>query len=127
MANWLWFVAFALVPNVLALVLLTLGLKASEPDSLASLRKRALLCLVVTGVAGGLGLMLGLIQAFGAVGGESVDPSQKARILAEGISESMNSIAFSMLALPLPLVTFVVILLRAKRLAAGGAPGARES
>ncbi|HVY32467.1 MAG TPA: hypothetical protein VHB79_38280 [Polyangiaceae bacterium] len=31
-----------------------------------------------------------MIKAFGAVGGEGVDPSQKARILAEGISEAMN-------------------------------------
>jgi hypothetical protein len=32
---------------------------------------------------------------FGAVSGESVDPSQKARILAEGISEAMNVFASS--------------------------------
>jgi hypothetical protein len=30
------------------------------------------------------------ISSFGAVSGESVDPSQKARVLAEGISEGMN-------------------------------------
>jgi hypothetical protein len=29
---------------------------------------------------------LGFVKAFGAVGGESVDPSQKARTLAEGTS-----------------------------------------
>ncbi len=39
------------------------------------------------------GTVVGLIKAFGAVGGESVDPSQKARILAEGISEAMNCTA----------------------------------
>jgi hypothetical protein len=39
----------------------------------------------------------GVIKAFGAVGGESVDPSQKARILAEGISEAMNMIALAAL------------------------------
>jgi hypothetical protein len=39
----------------------------------------------------------GVIKALGAVGGESVDPSQKARILAEGISEAMNMIALATL------------------------------
>jgi MotA/TolQ/ExbB proton channel family protein len=39
----------------------------------------------------------GVVKAFGAVGGESVDPSQKARILAEGISEAMNMIALATL------------------------------
>lgn len=48
-------------------------------------------------VFGGLGTLLGLIKAFGSVGGESVDPSQKARILAEGISEAMNCTAFGLL------------------------------
>src|SRR5712692_8671798 len=40
-------------------------------------------------LSGLFGTITGLIKAFGAVGGESVDPSQKARILAEGISEAM--------------------------------------
>src|SRR5262245_8114880 len=47
---------------------------------------------------GVLGTMLGLVKAFGAVGGESVDPSQKARILAEGISEAMNYAALGFVA-----------------------------
>lgn len=41
-------------------------------------------------LAGAVGTVLGLVKAFGAVGGESVDPSQKAGILAEGIAEAMN-------------------------------------
>lgn len=44
-----------------------------------------------------LGATVGLVKSFGAVGGESVDPSQKARILAEGISEAMNCAVFAML------------------------------
>jgi hypothetical protein len=36
-------------------------------------------------------------QAFGAIGGESVDPSQKARILAEGIAAAMNCAAWGVL------------------------------
>ena len=49
-------------------------------------------------LSGLFGTITGLIKAFGAVGGESVDPSQKARILAEGISEAMNCTAFGLLA-----------------------------
>jgi Na+/proline symporter len=38
-----------------------------------------------------VGVGSGLIRSLGAVSGESVEPSQKARALAEGISEAMNS------------------------------------
>jgi biopolymer transport protein ExbB len=48
-------------------------------------------------LSGLFGTITGLIKAFGAVGGESVDPSQKARILAEGISEAMNCTAFGLI------------------------------
>jgi hypothetical protein len=44
-----------------------------------------------------LGATVGLVKSFGAVGGESVEPSQKARVLAEGISEAMNGAVFAML------------------------------
>jgi hypothetical protein len=46
---------------------------------------------------GALGTLAGLVKAFGAVGCEDVDPSQKARTLAEGISEAMNCTAFGIL------------------------------
>ena len=42
---------------------------------------------------------MGVLNSFGAVAGESVDPSQKARILAEGISEAMNCTAFALFGL----------------------------
>lgn len=48
-------------------------------------------------LAGAVGTLLGLVKGFGAVGGESVDPSQKARILAEGSSEAMGWTAFGLL------------------------------
>lgn len=60
-------------------------------------------------LSGLFGTILGLIKAFGAVGGESVDPSQKARILAEGISEAMNCTAFGLLAAIVALVGFAVL------------------
>jgi biopolymer transport protein ExbB len=55
------------------------------------------------------GTIVGLIKAFGAVGGESVDPSQKARILAEGISEAMNCTAFGLISAITALAGFAIL------------------
>jgi biopolymer transport protein ExbB/TolQ len=60
---------------------------------------------------GMLGTVIGLVKAFGAVGGESVDPSQKARILAEGISEAMNCTAFGIVVW-VPSVVVLIFLMR---------------
>lgn len=48
-------------------------------------------------LCGLFGTIVGLIRAFGSVAGEGIDPSQKARILAEGISEAMNCTAWGLL------------------------------
>src|SRR4051812_21050628 len=56
-----------------------------------------------------LGTVSGLIVSFGAVSGESVDPSQKARILAEGISEAMNCTAFGLIIALLSLIGFAIL------------------
>jgi biopolymer transport protein ExbB/TolQ len=47
-------------------------------------------------LSGLLGTVTGLIKSFGAVAAKSVDPSQKATILAQGISEAMNCTAFGL-------------------------------
>jgi biopolymer transport protein ExbB/TolQ len=60
-------------------------------------------------LSGLFGTIIGLIKAFGAVGGESVDPSQKARILAEGISEAMNCTAFGLISAIVALMGFAVL------------------
>lgn len=60
-------------------------------------------------LSGLFGTIVGLIKAFGAVGGESVDPSQKARILAEGISEAMNCTAFGLISAITALMGFAVL------------------
>jgi biopolymer transport protein ExbB/TolQ len=69
---------------------------------LAMFANLAMLC-------GLFGTIVGLIKAFGAVGGESVDPSQKARILAEGISEAMNCTAFGLMAAIVALMGFAIL------------------
>jgi len=52
----------------------------------------------------------------GAVGGDGSDPSQQARILAEGISEAMNSTAFLLATwLPSLIATFVLMRRRERR------------
>ena len=60
-------------------------------------------------VWGGGGTLFGLAKAFGAVGSEIVDPSQKARVLAEGISEAMNCTAFGLL-VGLPSLSVLLII-----------------
>jgi len=60
-------------------------------------------------LCGLFGTIVGLIKAFGAVGGESVDPSQKARILAEGISEAMNCTAWGLLSAIMCLMGFAFL------------------
>src|SRR5215208_2050949 len=75
---------------------------AKRTGFLALFANLAMLC-------GLFGTIVGLIKAFGAVGGESVDPSQKARILAEGIAEAMNCTAFGLLAAITALVGFAFL------------------
>ena len=60
-------------------------------------------------LSGLLGTVTGLIMAFGAVSGESVDPSQKARILAQGISEAMNCTAFGLVVAILALIGYAIL------------------
>ena len=60
-------------------------------------------------LSGLLGTVTGLIIAFGSVGGESVDPSQKARVLAQGISEAMNCTAFGLAVAIVGLIGFAIL------------------
>jgi len=67
-------------------------------------------------LAGLLGTVSGLIEAFGAVSGKSVDPSQKATILAAGISEAMNCTQFGLLAAIIGLIGFAILNGRTQKL-----------
>ena len=62
-------------------------------------------------LVGAGGTVIGLVKAFGAVGGESTEPSQKARMLGEGIAAAMNCTAFGMIVW-LPSVIILVVMLR---------------
>lgn len=60
-------------------------------------------------LCGLFGTIVGLIGSFGSVGGESIDASQKARILAAGISEAMNCTAFGLLTAIVALVGYAIL------------------
>jgi biopolymer transport protein ExbB len=60
-------------------------------------------------LSGLLGTVTGLITSFGAVSGESVDPGQKARILAEGISEAMHCTWFGLAVAIIALIGFALL------------------
>jgi biopolymer transport protein ExbB/TolQ len=63
---------------------------------------------VTAAMLASLGVVIGLMRGLGAVGGESVDVSQKARALAEGISEAINCTALG-IAIWLPTFTVLVL------------------
>src|SRR4051812_7920001 len=52
---------------------------------------------VLAALFGALGTCLGVMRAFAAVGGEGIDPSQKARLLAQGIAQAMNCTALGLI------------------------------
>lgn len=60
-------------------------------------------------LCGLFGTIVGLIKAFDAVGGENVDPSTKAALLAHGIAEAMNCTAFGLLAAIIALMGFAFL------------------
>jgi len=60
-------------------------------------------------LSGLLGTVTGLIKSFGSVAGQGVDPSQKATILAQGISESMNCTAFGLGVAIIGLIGFAIL------------------
>ena len=101
-----WLIVAGLVD--VALVLVALRARQCERPRVRlrqlTLTYLALLFLVVVG-----GAALGVHAALVVAGSDAVDPSQKARLLAKGISEAMNSSAFGITLLALPtLVAFVL-------------------
>lgn len=92
-----WLMALAVMGGFLGFALLVLVLAVlwgrrawRRRDQYSPLAKVAAVLVFAAALAGALGTAAGLIMAFGAVGGESIEPSQKARMLAEGISTAMN-------------------------------------
>ncbi len=55
------------------------------------------------------GTVWGLIKSFGSVSGQSIDPSQKAAILAQGISEAMHCTFFGLVVAVFGLIGFAIL------------------
>ena len=96
--------ALAVLGGFLGVALLVVGITAlwarrawRRRDQYSPLAKVAAVLVFASALTGAFGTAAGLIMAFGAVGGESVDPSQKARVLAEGIATAMNCTSFASL------------------------------
>lgn len=106
-----WFVLAIVGPVATVIWLRRLWKRRSE---LRAWTKALAGLLAAAVVFGALGTAVGFIKGFGAVGGESVDPSQKARILAERISEAMNCAALGLL-VGLPSAVALLVLTRKRR------------
>jgi len=69
---------------------------------LALLANIAMLCALA-------GTVWGLIKSFGSVSGQSIDPSQKAAILAQGISEAMHCTFFGLVVAVFGLIGYAIL------------------
>ena len=112
-----WIVsAVCVLANVAAVLALVAGRRADKPRRYAV---RSALCALATVAAAVIGYVAGVAGAFGAVA--NADPSQKAALLAQAISEAMNLAACALVATVVPVGVTIVLLFAAKK--APQAPG----
>jgi hypothetical protein len=83
-----------------------------------ALARIVVLFVALAAAFGVFGTVVGLYEGFTAVGGEDIEPSQKARRLAEGISEAMNCGALAILVW-VPSIVLALVLTREPK---NGAP-----
>jgi len=82
------------------------------------LRKRAGRCSTIVALAALAGVVTSAWQTCSVLrSGSTIDPANEARVLAEGISGTMNALAAGMVFSPLPLAATLALLMRARRLA----------
>ena len=115
MAAWIWFGIFGVPTNLAAVLLLWAALHTRLVPRLQQLRRRALVGAALSMFGAGLGLLIGLVTALGAVGGESLDPSQRARILAEDTSDAVHWLASAFVMAPIPIAVVIAITVRKQR------------
>jgi hypothetical protein len=105
-----WWIVLIVAANVGLIAAALRARRSAQPRK--ALRRLLIACVMLLTLSGPVGVVLGLIRAFGAVEGNAVEPSQKARVLAQGISEAMNASAFGVLGFLLPTIIALVLLLR---------------
>lgn len=105
------------VPNVAAIYFLVVGVRTSDLAELRRHTRRAALSVAAFLGGGAILVVLGVWRVFGAISGEFIDPGHKARILAESISEAMNTVAFLIVAGVLPIGAVAFLKIRSMRLA----------
>ena len=111
------------VTNCSAVALLRVGLREPLAWRVARLRRRAGACLAVIALATLAGAGASAWQAYSVLRqGSLVDPADKARVLADGISGAMNYVAAGLIFTPVPLAATIALFVRARRLARGRSP-----
>jgi hypothetical protein len=116
-ASWLMVGGLA-VTNLIAVALLLIGVREPLAARVAHLRRRAAWCSLVVALGTLAGLSASAWQAYSVLRGDSlVHPADKARGLAEGISNAMNCVAAGLIFAPVPLAATLVLFVRARRLA----------
>jgi hypothetical protein len=104
-----------LVVVAVNVAIVALAVRASRrPEPRRALGRLAYVCFGLLVITSGSGVIWGLGRAIAAVS-TPIDASQKAALLAEGISETLNLAAFGVVTFFLPIVVTLVLLRRAPR------------
>ena len=113
----IWFLLvwllLVLVASALTVRLLYVVWRSRKSGSIAT--KLLAAVVAATAIFGGGGTLIGLLKSFAAVGGENVDPSQKVRILAEGISEAISCTAFGLVTWLPPVIALLLVRNKSRR------------
>ena len=107
-----WFVVIGLINTGLIAASVT-ARRSQNPRR--RLRRVFVTCIALLFLVPAGGIGLGFFRAFAAVGGEDVDPSQKARLLGQGIAEAMNLTAFGVLSFLFPSIVALILFVRAPK------------
>jgi len=107
-----WWLALALINTALITTAVVLR---QLPRARQKLKGFAVACCTLLSLSVGAGLYFGVRAALTATGAEAVEPSQKARLLGEAISEAMNWTVFGLFGFLLPTAAAIVLFLAAPK------------
>jgi hypothetical protein len=89
--SWVLAAAIVLAPLLSVVGVWAWARKVGERQNIPRFASRVAYALAILGAASiAFGVVSGSVSGLSVVSGERIDPSQKARVLAEGISEAMN-------------------------------------